>query len=362
MMSKRIVVVMMAAGICAALAQAGIRADLSGDAVVDFATTMDMPFMNVGNPGNAADTEVMDDGTTGYGGVDYAYNIGKFEVTAGQYTEFLNAVAATDTYGLYNPTMWSSEYGCKILRSGSSGSYAYAVAADWEDRPVNYVSWGDSARFSNWLTNGMPTGAQNLTTTEDGSYFLNGATSVDALQAVTREADARYVIPSEDEWYKAAYHKNDGVTGNYFDYSTGSDAVPSNDLIEPDPGNNASFWDWGANDYTIGSPYWQTEVGEFENSESPYDTFDMGGNVWEWNEAIPYWSYRGLRGGAFGDDVVYYLHASSRGYLDLWLERYDFGFRVSEIPEPATMGLLALGGMGLLRRKSKIPSGRGYAG
>ena len=160
------------------LAQAGIRADLSGDAVVDFATTMDMPFMTVGNPGNADDTH-----GDGYGGVDYTYNIGKFEVTAGQYTEFLNAVAATDTYGLYSTYMWRDSWGCKIQRSGSSGSYAYSVASDWADRPVNYVRWGDAARFSNWLTNGMPTGAQDLTTTEDGPYFLNGATSEAALQA-----------------------------------------------------------------------------------------------------------------------------------------------------------------------------------
>ena len=72
------------------LAQAGTLADLSGDAVVDFATTMDMPFMRVGNPGNTADTRYE---TPGYGGVDYTYNIGKYEITAGQYCEFLNAVA-----------------------------------------------------------------------------------------------------------------------------------------------------------------------------------------------------------------------------------------------------------------------------
>ena len=131
---------------------------LPGGSVVDFATTMDMPFVTVGNPSNAADTEVMGDGTTGYGAVAYVYNIGKFEVTAGQYTEFLNAVAADDTYSLYNTSMWLSTSGCKIERSGSSGSYTYSVAADRADRPVDYVSWGDAARFANWLTNSMPTG------------------------------------------------------------------------------------------------------------------------------------------------------------------------------------------------------------
>jgi formylglycine-generating enzyme len=181
-------------------------------------------FVTVGNPGNANDS-------TGYGGVDYVYAIGKYEVTAGQYTAFLNAVAATDTYGLYNTFMWSSDFGCKIQRSGSSGNFEYSVAADRANRPVNVVSWGDTARFMNWLHNDQPNGAQGEETTERGAYTLDGATTRDELMAITRNADAKYWIPTENEWYKAAYHKNDGVTGNYWDYPTGSDSVPSNDLV-----------------------------------------------------------------------------------------------------------------------------------
>lgn len=164
------------------------------------------------------------------GSVSYEYNIGKYEVTAGQYTEFLNAVAKTDTYGLYNSSMWSDIYGCKIQQGGSSGNYTYSVANDYANRPVNYVSWGNAARFANWLHNGQPTGAQGLTTTEDGAYYLNGATSDAQLLAVSREVDWKWAITSEDEWYKAAYHKNDGVTGNYFDYPTGSDGSPGRDI------------------------------------------------------------------------------------------------------------------------------------
>ena len=81
--------------------------------------------VTVGNPGNPDDTH-----GAGYGGVDYVYRIGKFEVTTGQYTESLNAVAEHDAYGLYNTYMWSSDYGCKIERTGSSGSYSYSVAGD----------------------------------------------------------------------------------------------------------------------------------------------------------------------------------------------------------------------------------------
>ena len=52
-------------------------------------------------------------------------------------------------------------------------------------------------------------------------------------------------------------------------------------------------------DHTVGSPYWRTEVGQFELSDSPYGTFDQGGNIYEWNEAILHESYRGFRGGSF---------------------------------------------------------------
>jgi sulfatase modifying factor 1 len=295
------------------------------------AVTIDL--VPVGNPGNANDTRYE---TPGYGSVADVYAIGKYEITAGQYCEFLNAVADADDYGLYSTSMWSSDYGCKIERIGASPNYSYNVAADRADRPVNYVSWGDAARFCNWLHNGQPTGAQGLATTEDGAYYLNGATSQSALMAVVREADAQWWIPSENEWYKAAYHKNDGVTGNYWDYPTGTNMEPSNDLINPDPGNNANFYQDG---YTIGSPYFTTVVGEFENSESPYDTFDQGGNLLEWNETTVTSSSRGLRGGYW----YYYsdlLHASNRGNRDPTIENGTVGFRVASVPEPGSITLL----------------------
>ncbi len=285
------------------------------------AQAITIDYVTVGNAGNANDD-------TGYGSVSEVYQIGKYEVTAGQYTEFLNAVAATDTYGLYNTSMWSSSYGCKIQQSSSSGSYSYSVAADYANRPVNYVDWYDTLRFSNWLHNGQPTGAQNSSTTEDGAYDMSLGSSV------VRKASATVWLPSEDEWYKTAYHKNDGVTGNYFDYPTSNDSVPSNDLVEPtDPGNNATFFD-GA-DYTIGSPYYRTEVGAHENSDSPYGTFDMGGNVWEWNETLTFGSYRGCRGGTYGSDSGG-LRSVYRGYNDPDYEYYTVGFRVASVPGPTT--------------------------
>ena len=320
------------------------------------AVAVDIETVPVGNVGNAGEWSGESYGGHGAdricGAVDYEYRIGEYEVTAGQYTEFLNAMAAADPYGLYNTNMDTAVYygGCDIKRTGSSGSYVYSVTSDRANRPVNFVSWGDAARFANWLHNDQPTGAQGLTTTEDGAYFLNGATSNTGLLAVSRETDWTWAITSEDEWYKAAYHKNDGVTGNYFDYPTRSDSTPSNDLINPDPGNNATFYD---DAYTIVGPYWRTEAGAHENSDSPYGTFDQGGNVWEWNEAILSVSSRGMRGGSFGLLIGGGpLRASSRYSNDPSLEISNLGFRVSEVPEPAMLSLLAVGA-GLLGRRSR---------
>jgi formylglycine-generating enzyme required for sulfatase activity len=306
----------------------------------------------VGHPGNAGDRRYGRYGD--YGSVGYSYNIGKYEVTAGQYTEFLNKVAGVDTYGLYNPAMSSTSQGSGIARSGGGtvgDPYTYSVASDFVNRPVNFVNWGDSARFANWLHNGQPTGAQNLSTTEDGAYYLNGATSDAALLAVTRKPNATWVIPSEDEWYKAAYHKNDGATGNYFDYPTSSDTAPGRDMADVS-GNNANYYT-GSDPFPIDSGKDTTVVGEFQNSDSPYGTFDQGGNVSEWNETVIYGSYRGLRGGAFFGNDVSGLHASGRGSAHPTHEYFFVGFRVSEVPEPGCLAILALGGLAMIRRKRR---------
>jgi formylglycine-generating enzyme required for sulfatase activity len=305
----------------------------------------------VGNPGNAADTRYV---TPGYGAVAYTYNIGKYEVTAGQYTAFLNKVGGVDTYYLYNTGMSPTDYGSGIARSGSGtvgNPYTYSVATDFVNRPVNYVSFWDSCRFANWLHNGQPTGAQNAGTTEAGAYTLtsDGITN----NTITRNTGWQWAVTSEDEWYKAAYYKGGGTNAGYWDYPTSSDTAPGRDMADPLPGNNANYYT-GASPYPIDSGKYTTVAGEFENSDSPYGTFDQGGNIFEWNEGIPQEGCRGLRGGSFSWGYGYYLRAAGRDYDFPTGEGGSVGFRVSEVPEPATMGLLALGGLGMLARRRSV--------
>ena len=169
-----------------------------------------------------------------------------------------------------------------------------------------------------------------------------------------RTASAIFFIPSEDEWYKAAYHMNDGVTGNYWVYPTASNTTPINTL--PDPGNHANYYD---NGHAIGSPYYRSEAGAFNNSSSPYGTFDQGGNVVEWNDTrySNILGTRGRRGGSFYDSSSN-MRSSSRGASSPLNEFFYVGFRVASIavPEPSTMFLVPIAFATLSVRRRHRPT------
>jgi len=308
-----------------------------------------IPTVTVGNPGNPNDS-------TGYGGVSYVYNIAVTEVNLFQYTAFLNAVAATDTYNLYNTNMGTVLAIAGISRSGSSGNYTYAVVGSG-NRPVTYVSWFDAARFANWVANGQPTGAQGNATTENGAYSLFGATSgvgfsKNAINPNTGTTTTWW-IPSENEWYKAAYYDpTKGGTGGYWLYATRSDSAPGNTI---GAGTNQANYYTGVYSVTQSSSYsgsqnYLTDGGAFSASASFYGTYDQGGNVWEWNDAV-YSVDRGSRGGAWVN--VDGLQSSDLNAFNPTVEDLYLGFRVASVPEPSTAVLMLLGGGAywLMRRR-----------
>jgi formylglycine-generating enzyme len=306
------------------------------------ALTIDM--VPVGNPGNTADNRP---GLTGMGSVGYRFSIGKYEITAGQYTEFLNAVAKSDPNGLYNSQMGETFgfEGANIKRNGLAPDFRYSVASDYANRPVNYVSFWDTVRFANWLHNGQPTGPQGPGTTEGGAYINVGNQATFA-----RQPGARFFIPTENEWYKAAYHNSSaGPAASYFNYPTGTDFASGRDMTEVSkPGNNANYRIPAVTPLLIGGPYYRTLVGEFELSKSPYGTFDQGGNVWEWTESTAGNSSLRVRGGSYWDlgDAM----AANGGYAtaEPASDSKSMGFRIASVPEPSALVLLALGICGML--------------
>jgi formylglycine-generating enzyme required for sulfatase activity len=298
------------------------------------AVTID--WVPVGNSGNAPDSPSSNCYAASCGAVGYSYLISKYEVTNSQYAEFLNAVDAggANALLLYNPSM-NNSFGIEFLSGNPAGS-KYVANAGADSKPVTYVSFYDALRFTNWLHNGQGAGD-----TETGAYTLLGGTPTPSNgTTVTRNGGALVFLPSENEWYKAAYF--DGAS--YFDFPAGTDATTT--CVSPTATPNTANCE-----NAVGASGEVTIVGSYTGSPSPYGTFDQGGNVWEWNEEIV-GANRGIRGGSFSGAVAA-LGSNYPSNDVATLQTFDVGFRVAAVPEPGTGLLVMLGvlGLGAWRRR-----------
>jgi len=257
---------------------------------------IDIDFVTIGNAGNGTDP------ATGglYGAVDYDYQIGKYELTNGQWDAFTSAVGA--------PT------------GNLSGAYDANPHWTGTDVPTNNLSWLEAIQFCNYLTSGDKSIGACLWSGDNANPddFLG----IDRDLAVSTHGIA-YVIPTEDEWYKAAYYTGSG----YSTYANGTNIAPIKGV---------------ESNYESAEP-WNVGSGTIEQN----DTFDMMGNVWEWNET-PVGYNRVFRGGAF-NQAGNILSSSTRLDGHLSMEPFNLGFRVASVPEPATVLLFGLGGL-LLKR------------
>jgi formylglycine-generating enzyme required for sulfatase activity len=279
-------------------------------ALVNFASAeiirgINIDFVTIGNAGNAGDTR-SEANPYGCGSVGYEYRIGKYEVTNAQWNTFVTAAGA--------PT-------------GNDGGYSYSAWFTGAQQPKDYVSWYETAQFCNYLTSGDKSqGVYQFSgnNTNPGSFLsINRAAAQVAYGTI-------YFLPTEDEWYKAAYFKPDG--SGYLLYANGTN-------IAPTVGVQSNY------NGTIGTP-WNVGTGTQEQN----GTFDMMGNDWEWNETLSD-SYRGMRGGSWYVSPASHLASSSQGSYLPSNEDYNVGFRVASVPEPATLLLLGLGGLSLLRKR-----------
>lgn len=209
------------------------RYDTFGLRIASLTNPNNLPnFVLVGDAGNSSETIPNRwRGPVTIGGVSYEYYINKYKVTNDEYALFLNSVASTDTYGLFGGMFGGSIVSRGIVRTGSPGSYVYSVKANYGNKPFTNINWFTCARYCNWLHNGKPTGAQNNNSTEDGAYFLNGFIGGNAIP---KKAGAKYFLPTENEWYKAAYYKGGGTNRGYWRYATQSNEYPRAILADVD--------------------------------------------------------------------------------------------------------------------------------
>jgi formylglycine-generating enzyme required for sulfatase activity len=292
------------------------------------ANQFQMEFATIGNPNNVADT-------TGdpnpAGAVGYTYGIGKFEVSE-------------DMIDKYNANF------------GTANNLAITKNTRGSEKPATNVSWNEAARFVNWLntsTGGFA--AYNFTSSgvNDNIALWTAADTLD-YDATNpyRSKRATYVLPSYNEWYKAAYYNPSNST--YYDYTNGSDTAPT-----------AVASGTGAGTAVFGGQSGPADVGQ-AGGLSPYGVMGLGGNAFEWEESSfdlansNNSSVRAIRGGNWSDGSEL-LSSSSRHPSNPLFEGNVVGFRVATlspssppVPEPSMMVIGTLFGLGGLMAKRRI--------
>jgi len=309
------------------------------------------PMVTVGDPGNAG--KVIGSGT--FGSVAETFDIGKYEVSNAQYVEFLNATAKDDTLGLFNTSMDTNTRG-GIVRAGSPGAYTYSVkttgTANYGEMPANFVSVYSAARYVNWLHNGAPVSPSDVDAVVNaGSYTLPN--TADAGVALVRNPGATYVLPTQNEWFKAAYYNPGSST--YSLYASGVDSpVPAIEANPAATGTNVAY-------YGQPSASLPMVVDGLESTVSSYGLVGVMGNVSEWLETSTA-TQATWNGGWFNQNPTNFsnsINSNFAGNLQpAMLMNAQQGFRIAMVPEPSTVamamaGLLTVLGTGYARRRQR---------
>jgi len=262
-------------------------------------------------------------GTTGFGSVGYVYELATTEVTNAQYAEFLNAVDPTgaNLRALYPPEMATEVWaGIDLVPTNPDGTKFVTdpTAANWPAIPMTF--WG-AVRFVNWMHNG-----QGSSDVQGGAYTLEGGSFPSNAHTVVRNSSAKFFVPTENEWYKAAYY--DGAADTWYDYPEASNTITSCAL----PSRLAGT----ANcDFSVGGP---SDVGTYTAEPGLYGIFDMGGNALEWTETISSFGQREARGGSWSKGVDFNASSFTYDGLHTTAQEPGVGFRIGRQTCPDSDG------------------------
>jgi len=284
--------------------------------------TFTIGFVPIGNAGNANDT--VNGAGPNYGAVPYNFNMSTFAISQDQ-----------------------------IVKATASGAISLGGGAWVGSQPAANVTWYQSAAFVNYLN--TSTGHVAAYQLDSGATTLTLWSSAQAWQAggenLYRNKDAYYFLPSENEYYKAAYYDPNKAGGaGYWLYATGSDAIPT--AVASGTAAGTAAYNGVAS---------QPAAVDQSGGLSPYGTRGQTGNVYEWQET----AYDGLndsssenraiRGGGWFDPESE-LRSSLRLDSDPTLSKLPInilGFRVASVPEPSCMILMLGSGMILLARRRR---------
>ena len=208
------------------------------------------------------------------GGVDYEYRIAITEVSVEQYFEFVVAYLPFFIRD-HGSVAWPTFFGRYISLHGGHASINPGSAL----RPTS-MGWEFAARYVNWLHNEK---INEEWAFETGVYDTSTFTSNPDGTGNHQEAhhpDARYWMPTRDEWVKAGYwdpSKDGEGLGGYWRFPSMSNSEPIPNLLPEDGGerNAGSFVDG-----------WPVSVAFFPEVASPWGLLDMAGGMTEFSETV----------------------------------------------------------------------------
>ncbi len=319
----------------------------------------DFDWAVIGEPGNTAydgsffEVPSAKSMMAGRGAVEYSYRISKLEITTGQWLEFVNLFAPQmDDRSFGEPSFW----GARKTGPGRHTLFTDPVFETPELHPVLGITWREAAMYANWLHNDKAT---SLDAIMDGAYDVSSfgdnpdGTFSDQL---TRNPDAKFWIPSLDEWMKAAYYdpnKHGENKPGWWAYPTTSDTAPVSGT--PEEGGESSV---ELDETSNGLSAWRLPLGSYTDIRSPWGLWDLSGGASEWTEESLHNEARLAKGwyaggGYFGKPQFFPDHIDS-GTGDDPGTGFIFGLRIAGVvPSPTSTVPLAVMSLFIAGRRKR---------